>query len=88
MDSLRLLRMDLSLCKAGVGPGSGGRVCGRVDVKVCLVAGIELSDPWGVSCAVGGQLTMEGGDPAGRLGELEMPLWSGRGVMTEEKSED
>lgn len=46
VDGLCLLRMDLSLCKAGVGPGSGGRVCGRVDVKVCLVAGIELSDPW------------------------------------------
>lgn len=60
VDGLRLLWMDLSLCEAGMGPGSGGRVCGGVNVKVCLVVGIELPDPSGVSWAVGGELTMEG----------------------------
>lgn len=77
MDGLRLLWMDLSLREAGVGPGSGGRVCGGVNVKVCLVVGIELPDPSGVSWAVGGELTMEEGDHPDRLVELEMPLWSG-----------
>lgn len=46
VDGLCLLWMDLPLCEAGVGPRSGGRVRSRVDVKVCLVVGIELSDPW------------------------------------------
>lgn len=46
VDGLRLLWMDLPLCEAGVGPRGGGRVRSGIDVKVCLVAGIELSDPW------------------------------------------
>lgn len=51
VDGLRLLWMDLPLCEAGVGPRGGGRVRSGIDVKVCLVAGIELSDPWeSVSC--------------------------------------
>lgn len=48
VDGLRLLWMDLPLWEAGMGPRGCGRVRSGIDVKVCLVAGIELSDPWEV----------------------------------------